>query len=110
MPTPLNEGWTALVGAVTGGAGLKLVELWLSRRKMSVDESTAIRKELRDENKDLRDKLDRALSDRDAWREKYFAGREELAALREKLATCDCPDENPSPRPDAEPHPPDPDG
>ena len=69
----MSEAWIALLAAVFGGAGLKLIESILSRSKDRADIATQIRDELRTEISGLRDEL-RVVEDRlDKSRNSYYA-------------------------------------
>jgi hypothetical protein len=74
-----EEAWLALVGTVFGGAGLKIVEAFLGRRKSRDDLAASLRTELRVEVSELRLEVHRLMEENreleaalDEWREKYF--------------------------------------
>lgn len=68
----------ALVGTIMGGVGLKLVEWFLGRNKIKVDDATTIRNELRLEIMALRKENSELEADVVKWREKYFQNYELL--------------------------------
>jgi predicted nuclease with TOPRIM domain len=72
----------ALLSAIFGGAGLKLLERFFSHADKAVDEAAAIRKELRDEATGMRIRLDKLEAEIDDWRQKYYKMVEENAKLR----------------------------
>jgi chromosome segregation ATPase len=87
-----NPNFVALVSAIFGGAGLKLIESWLSRAKVRADQGTVIREELRKEIDGLRSQLDKADAEEqrlekqvEEWREKYWALREEKQSVVTEL-------------------------
>lgn len=80
-----NSLWVALIGTVFGGAGLKGVEFLLGRKKVSVDEATSIRKELREEIKSLKDEIKRLDEDLDLWRNKYYELLEKFYKLQREI-------------------------
>ena len=65
----VNEPLLALVAAIFGGAGLKVMESVLSRAKYRNDIATQIREELRRDVVQLRTEVDSMF----IWREKYYA-------------------------------------
>jgi hypothetical protein len=50
----MDTAWIALIGTFFGGAGLKIVESFLSKGQGKVDAATAMRDELRKESTALR--------------------------------------------------------
>lgn len=69
----MSEAWIALLAAIFGGAGLKVIESAMSRSKDRSDIATQIRDELRTEIQGLRDEL-RIVEDRlDKSRNMYYA-------------------------------------
>lgn len=66
------EAWIALIGAVFGGAGLKLVEHLVNRSKLRIDAAADIREELREEINSLRKEVRVLSSDLDEWKNKYY--------------------------------------
>jgi cell division protein FtsB len=47
--------WTALLGTLFGGVGLRLTERFVDRKKTTLDYEASLRKELREENAELHD-------------------------------------------------------
>lgn len=43
----LDPAWIALIGTLCGGIGLKLIEHWLGKSKIKMDEAAKLREELR---------------------------------------------------------------
>lgn len=75
----IDNGWIILAGTLFGGAGLKVVESWLSRKKIRSDDATVMRGELRDEIAALREQLTRAKVEEqvveaevEEWRGKFY--------------------------------------
>jgi hypothetical protein len=91
----IDASLLTFLGAIGGGALLKLAEYFVTRGKAKVDESTAIRMELREQIKNLTDERDEANEKCDTWRERYYAlverHTEQSATLRwavQKLNDC----------------------
>lgn len=83
--TGLDTAWIALIGTVFGGAGLKLLESILSRSKDKVDAAAAMRTELRNESKTLKEELRIVERDLDSWKEKYFMLLQEYLEIKARL-------------------------
>ena len=81
----LDPAWIALIATVTGGVGLKVVEHWLGRNKVKVDDATQIRDELRLEIVALREENKQLEADLSKWREDYYAVRERELKLKNIL-------------------------
>ena len=64
--------YTALIGALFGGAGLKVVEWVLTRADRSFEEATVIRRELRAEVVELRKEVSRLEAELDEWKQRYY--------------------------------------
>lgn len=63
----------ALVAAVFGGVGLKVIESVLNRSKVKNDLETQMRAELRGDVLILKEELDKIEAALDMWKKKYFA-------------------------------------
>lgn len=88
----MNDAWIILAGTLFGGAGLKLVESWLSRNKDKDAHGTQIREELRTEITSLRDQLTKAREEEakleaeiELWRAKYYDLRDIYAKAQTEL-------------------------
>lgn len=81
----MDAAWIALLGTVFGGAGLKLIENFLSRGQGKADAATAMREELRKESTSLREELRVVEKDLDAWKEKYFLLLQEYLELKSQF-------------------------
>lgn len=68
----LTEPILALLAAVFGGVGLKVIESLLSRSSRRADVAKEIRDELREEATGLRDQLDSIESRLDKWKRQYY--------------------------------------
>lgn len=68
----------ALLGALFGGVGLKIVEKFLNR---SV-EARATRQDYRLEIKELQDRLDKVESEVDTWRQRFYEAEVKIARLK----------------------------
>ncbi len=82
----INSAWLALIGALLGGSGLKVVEYWLTRSRAKEDSATAMRNELREEVRGLREELRLAEDELDKWRGKYYELMEQLMKVKGDLA------------------------
>lgn len=78
----LDPAWIALIGTLCGGLGLKLLEHWLGKSKVKIDEATKLRDELRvtinSQNTEIKE-LEAAV---DKWRMDYFNLRDEYAQAK----------------------------
>lgn len=81
----LDPAWIALVATVCGGVGLKVVEHWLGRNKVRIDDATQIRDELRLEIAALRDENKELEAEITKWREDYYRVRERELKLLNAL-------------------------
>lgn len=72
----INQAWLALIGALLGGSGLKVIEYWLNRSKNRDDAAASFRNELRQDVTALRDELRKTEQERDMWRDKYYELRD----------------------------------
>lgn len=75
----------AVVGTVFGGAGLKLVESLLLRRKDKDTTATDLRAELREDIKYLREELKKAETELDDQRRKHLQLMQEYLDVKSKL-------------------------
>lgn len=80
-------GAWALIGTLFGGAGLKVVEKWLSKSSDNQNFAKGIRDELRGEIKELRDEIDELRKESDKWRVLYFDVQDEYLQFRTILST-----------------------
>ena len=81
----LDPAWIALIATVCGGVGLKVVEHWLGRNKVKVDDAAQIRDELRLEIASLREEQRMLEAEAVKWREEYFTLREKQFRLETAL-------------------------
>jgi len=81
----MDTAWIALIGTVFGGAGLKLMESFLSRGSKKIDTATQMREELRKESADLKEELRQAEKDLDEWKIKYFTIFQQYIELKASL-------------------------
>lgn len=82
----------ALIGTIFGGAGVKLAEKLLNRKRERHDLAADIREELRKDLESVRLELQRtaealkeARNDLDGWKEKYYTLLEEMINLKTKI-------------------------
>jgi hypothetical protein len=62
----------ALVGTLMGGVGLKVVEHWLGKNKVKVDDASRLRDELRLEITAQREEIKSLEAEVDKWRKEYY--------------------------------------
>ncbi|QIN94114.1 hypothetical protein PP459_gp119 [Streptomyces phage Wakanda] len=82
----INQAWLALFAALLGGSGLKVIEYWLNRSKVQQDSATAMRTELREEVRGLREELRHVEEQLDLWRGKYYELMDEFMKAKGDLA------------------------
>lgn len=75
----------ALIGTIFGGVGLKVMEHFLSKGKIRIDEATQLRSELRLEIEALREEVRQLEAAVDKWREEYYNVRDQLIAKQTEL-------------------------
>jgi len=80
----LDPAWIALIGTVCGGMGLKVLESWLGRNKVKIDEATTLRNELRQEIADLRAENRELEKEVDRWRMDYYDLRDKAVERRDE--------------------------
>ena len=85
MPN-ISEAWLALLGALLGGSGLKIIEYLLNRSKVRDDAAAQIRSELREEVRSLREELRTVEDELDKWRGKYYELMDEFMEAKGNLA------------------------
>jgi hypothetical protein len=68
----LNEPLLALIAAIFGGAGLKLIESLLTRSGQRADIAKEIRDELRGEVNSLKEELNIIEARLDKWKRQYY--------------------------------------
>lgn len=81
----ISQAWLALIGAVLGGSGLKVIEYWLNKSRVENDAAATFRNELRDEVKTLRNELRQAETELDAWKAKYYELMDEFLKFRSNI-------------------------
>jgi len=82
----INQAWLALFAALLGGSGLKVIEYWLNKTKTREDTALAMRAELREEVRGLRDELRQVEEQLDLWRGKYYELMDEFMKAKGDLA------------------------
>lgn len=78
------------MGALFGGTGLKVLEWFLNRGKAKEDVATQLRNELRQELKELRERVDELEAENDKWRARAFKAEEEVAVRNALIASHGC--------------------
>lgn len=77
----LDPAWIALIGTLCGGIGLKVLEHWLGKSKLKIDEASKIRDELRIEIVALREETKALETEIDKWRADYYDLRDKYSTL-----------------------------
>ena len=80
----MTEPTLALVAAIFGGVGLKVIESLLDRSKVKNNLESQMRAELRGDVVSLKDELDKIELALDVWKKKYYSllvGFNELSVL-----------------------------
>jgi chromosome segregation ATPase len=77
----LDPAWIALIGTLFGGIGLKLLEHFLGKNRVKIDEATKMRGELRDEITAQREEIKQLEAEVDKWKLEYFALRDKHSEL-----------------------------
>jgi chromosome segregation ATPase len=77
----LDPAWIALIGTLCGGVGLKVLEHWLGKSQIKIDEAAKLRDELRIQLTQQGERI-KALEDEvDEWREKFYDLRDKHSEL-----------------------------
>lgn len=77
----LDPAWIALIGTLCGGLGLKLLEHWLGKSKIKIDEASKLRDELRIEIVSQREEIKTLEAEVDRWRKDYYDLRDKYSTL-----------------------------
>lgn len=77
--------WIAILAAIFGGAGVKVIEKWLGRSEVKEDSAFKLRTELREELERLREELDKTKEELDEYREKYYTMMEQFSKAKIEL-------------------------
>jgi predicted nuclease with TOPRIM domain len=80
----MKEVIIALIGALSGGVGVTLIQQVFQLREKHLDESTSIRKELREENKSLKEQYWKLGQELEAWRDRFYKLKEDRLKEQEK--------------------------
>lgn len=75
----------ALIGTIFGGAGLELIKRWLGKAKEEDDTATALRKELRDELRALRQEMNDVEKQVTEWKDRYYEVMEKKMRVEQDL-------------------------
>lgn len=79
--TSIDPAWIALIGTLCGGIGLKIIEHWLGKSKVKMDEAAKLRDELRIQMSEQREEIKQLESEVDLWRKQYYDLRDNYAEL-----------------------------
>lgn len=81
-----SEAYLAVIGAILGGSGLKVIEHFLNKSKDKSDVAKDFRQELRQDLTDAKKELDRVEGELDTWKGKYYALLNENLELKQRKA------------------------
>ncbi len=81
----LDPTWLALIGALFGGAGLKVIDHQINKKRLKTDDAARIREELRMEITSQKEEIAKLESDRDKWRADYYDLRDQFSKLQTEL-------------------------
>lgn len=81
----IDPAWIALIGTVLGGVGLKIIEHWLGKNRVKIDDAARIRDELRIEITDRREEIRELEAEVEKWRGEYYALRDKYIELQTEL-------------------------
>lgn len=81
----MDAAWIALTGTVAGSVGLRVVEHFLTRNKVKVDDAARIRDELRLEITTQREEIKQLEADAIKWRDEYYNLRDKYVELQTEL-------------------------
>jgi hypothetical protein len=73
------------LGTVLGGVGLRYIDHLLTRKRQTLDEGAAWRKELRDESNARKQEIDELEAEVDKWRTMYYDLRDKYTLLKVQL-------------------------
>jgi predicted nucleic acid-binding Zn-ribbon protein len=77
----------AVIGTVAGGVALKIIEHWLGRSKVKVDDAARLRDELRLEIAAQREEIKQLETEITKWRNDYYDLRDKYMNLNIELQT-----------------------
>ncbi len=81
----LSPAWLALLGALFGGTGLKVIEHWLNRSKARDDTASSLRNEIRSDLKEVRAELAATEKELYEWRDRYYILLEDVLSQGYRL-------------------------
>jgi hypothetical protein len=75
----MSQIWVALISAVLGGVGLKLIDTFFLSKEKKADVASEFRDELREEMKAQREEIKLLRADIDKWKLRYYGLLELIA-------------------------------
>ena len=78
----VDPAWIAAAAAIFGGAGVKFVEHWINKNRVSVDDASRLRDELRLEISDQRNEIKELEVEVNKWRDEYYDLRDRYIELQ----------------------------
>jgi chromosome segregation ATPase len=80
----LDPAWIALIGTLCGGLGLKVLEHWLGKSKVKIDEASKLRDELRIQLNEQREEIKDYETRLNALQREYYDLRDKYSELNVK--------------------------
>lgn len=77
----LDPAWIALIGTLCGGIGLKVLEHWLGKSQIKIDEAAKLRDELRIQITAQGNRIAALEDEVDEWKKNYYDLRDKHAEL-----------------------------
>lgn len=77
----IDPAWIALIGTLCGGIGLKLLEYWLGKSRVRIDEASKIRDELRIQISQQAERIRELEDEVTKWREAFYDIRDKQYEL-----------------------------
>lgn len=77
----LDPAWIALIGTLCGGIGLKVLEHWLGKSQIKIDEAAKLRDELRIQINAQGQRILLLEQEVDEWREKAYDWRDKYTEV-----------------------------
>ena len=87
MPFELFEASAAVIAALFGGIGIKVLEKLMNKKSEAFNEAAKLREELRNELVVVRKEADDWQTDADEWRTKFYTKVEETIHLNQQIET-----------------------
>lgn len=80
-----SSGAWAAIGAAAGAIGTKVVSAIFTSKRDRIDDAAAIRKELREEIAQMRERESKQAGEIEEWRRKYYELEDKMADMRRAM-------------------------